>query len=54
MKPNLAFSASQWFSDATYELIQYFDHLNSTEWAILSACAVAFGFICLKGQSLRN
>jgi len=50
----LAVSISSWFNDAFYELVHYFDHLNSTEWAIISASAVAFGFICLKGESLRN
>jgi hypothetical protein len=50
----IAFSLSRWFSDALGELTRYFSHLNSTQWAILSASAVAFGFMCLKGQSLRN
>jgi len=50
----IAFSISGWFSDSLGELVRYFDHLNSTEWAIISASAVAFGFMCLKGQSLRN
>jgi|GEM_PF-1490065 len=54
MKFTLAMSISSWFNDAFYELIHYFDHLNSTEWAIISASAVAFGFMCLKGQSLRD
>ncbi len=50
----LAFSTSQWFADALYELVHYFDHLNRTEWAIISASAVAFGFICLRGNSIRG
>lgn len=50
----IAFSISGWFSDSLGELVRYFDHLNSTEWAIISVSAVAFGFMCLKGQSLRN
>lgn len=50
----IAFSISGWFSDSLGELVRYLDHLNSTEWAIISASAVAFGFMCLKGQSLRN
>jgi hypothetical protein len=54
MNPFPAFSLSQWFSDAIQELVHYFDHLNTTEWAIISASAVAFGFLCLRGTSLRN
>ncbi len=54
MKFLLAMSLGSWFNDSLYELVRYFDHLNATEWAILSASAVAFGFICLKGESLRN
>jgi hypothetical protein len=48
------FSFSNWFSEARYDLMRYFDTLNSTEWGIISATAVAFGFICLKGDSIRR
>ena len=54
MNTTPAFSLSQWFSDALHELVYYFDHLNTTEWAIISASAVIFGFLCLRGTSLRN
>jgi len=50
----IAFSISQWFSDSLGELVRYFDHLNSTEWAIISASTVVFGFMCLRGDSIRR
>lgn len=49
----LAFSLSQWFQDATTELSSYFSTMNTTQWGIVSACAVAFGFLCLKGTGLK-
>ena len=53
MNSLLAFSLSNWFSESLYDLVHYFDHLNGTEWAIISGSAVVFGFACLKGTSLR-
>ena len=49
-----AFSFSDWFSSATHELVYYFNHMNTTQWGIVSACAVAFGFLCLKGTGLNH
>ncbi len=49
-----AFSFSDWFSSATHELVYYFNHMNTTQWGIVSACAVAFGFLCLKGTGLNR
>jgi hypothetical protein len=54
MNTTPAFSMSRWFSDALQELVNYSDRLNTTEWAIISASAVIFGFLCLRGTSYRN
>jgi hypothetical protein len=43
-----------WFSDALDELLRYFGDMNTTQWGILSACAVAFGFFCMRSQDLRR
>ena len=48
-----AFSLSGWFFEAWSELVRYFNTMNTTQWGVVSACAVAFGFLCLKGTSLR-
>ena len=53
MNSLFAFSLSNWFSESLYDLVHDFDHLNGTEWAIISGSAVVFGFACLKGTSLR-
>jgi hypothetical protein len=49
-----AFSLSVWFSSATRELVYYFNHMNTMQWGIVSACAVAFGFLCLKGTGANR
>jgi hypothetical protein len=49
-----AFSISGWFSSATHELMYYFNHMNNVQWGIVSACAVAFGFLCLKGTGANR
>ena len=49
-----AFSLSGWFSAATHELLYYFNHMNTTQWGIVAACAVSFGFLCLKGTGLNR
>jgi hypothetical protein len=50
----LAFSLSQWFQDAVAELSGYFATMNTTQWGIVSACAVGFGFLCLRGTGLKR
>ncbi len=50
----LAFSFGDWFRDASYELSYYFSHMNKTQWGIVSACSVAFGFLCLKGTGINR
>lgn len=48
----LAFSLVYWFADAWSELIRSFHSMNSMQWAIMSACSVAFGFLCLRGTKI--
>ncbi|GAA5507092.1 hypothetical protein [Novipirellula caenicola] len=50
----LAFSLGDWFRDACNELTYYFGHMNKTQWGIVSACSVAFGFLCLKGTGINR
>jgi len=50
----IAFAFDQYFRDVIGEFVRYFDHLNSTEWAIISASAVTFGFVCLRGTTIRD
>jgi hypothetical protein len=45
---------SSWFFDAWGELVRYFNTMSTTQWGIVSACAVAFGFLCLKGSGLNR
>jgi len=49
----LAFSLTDYFWDSWWELKHYFSHLNRTQWAIMSACVVAFGFLCMRGNVLK-
>lgn len=50
----LAFSLSTWFSGAWLELCQYFNNMSTTQWGVIAAASVAFGFLCLRGNSLRH
>lgn len=49
----LAFSVTDWFSDSWYELRQYAGNLNKTHWGIMAATSCLFGFLCLRGNTLR-
>ncbi|MEM9587385.1 MAG: hypothetical protein AAGA03_08885 [Planctomycetota bacterium] len=49
-----AWSFSGWFWAAWRELCRYIDRMGTTEWAVMAAAAVAFGFLCLKGHSLKQ
>lgn len=49
----LGFSLRLWFDDACNELVNYFDRMDTTHWMVISACAVFFGFLCLRGTSLK-
>ena len=48
------FSLSAWFFEAWAELTRAFNHMNTTQWGIVSAASVAFGFLCLKGSSINK
>ena len=48
------FSLSDWLNDAVAEFVHYFNHMNSKQWGIVSAASVAFGFLCMKGHSIRG
>ncbi|TWT54693.1 hypothetical protein Pla22_23440 [Rubripirellula amarantea] len=50
----LAFSLTLWLSDAWGELVRYLANLNTWQWGIVSACAVVFGFLCLKGTGINR
>ncbi len=49
-----AFSLSGWFFDAWGELVRYFNTMNTMQWGVVSACAVAFGFLCLRGTKINR
>jgi len=42
------------FLDAWADLTTYFSSLTSIQWGILATCAVAFGFLCLKGPGINR
>ncbi|MEX0824804.1 MAG: hypothetical protein WD119_01485 [Pirellulaceae bacterium] len=44
----------EWFSDALDDLVLYFGDMNTTQWGILSACAVLFGFFCMRSQDVHR
>ncbi|WP_197231066.1 hypothetical protein [Novipirellula artificiosorum] len=50
----LAFSISDWSSEALNELVRYFNRMSVTQWGIMSACAVTFGFLCLRGTAIKR
>jgi hypothetical protein len=47
------YSLKQWFGDASAELWHYFITMTPTHWMIISACAVFFGFLCLRGTGIK-
>ncbi|SMP58840.1 hypothetical protein SAMN06265222_106131 [Neorhodopirellula lusitana] len=49
-----AFSLTDWLWDSWYELRHYTTHLNKTQWGIMAASSVLFGFVCLKGNPIRH
>lgn len=50
----LSNSLQLWFMDAFNELVDYFHHMSVTQWAIISAMAVSFGFLCMRGNALNR
>ncbi len=49
----VAWSLQRWFRDAYVELTRYFEQMSTTQYGILAAATVAFGFLCLRGYQLR-
>ena len=47
------YSLKRWFGDASAELWHYFITMTPTHWMIISACAVFFGFLCLRGTGIK-
>ena len=47
-----AFSISGWFSSVMRILGGAFNTMDITQWGIVAASAVIFGFLCLKGTAL--
>lgn len=48
------FRFQEWFQRAWRELTTYLSEMNQTHWAVLATCAVAFGFLCLRGTNIRG
>ena len=48
------FSFSTWFFDAWGDLVRYFNTMNTMQWGVVAACAVTFGFLCLKGSGINR
>ena len=48
------FSFSAWFFEAWSDLVRYFHTMNTLQWGIVSASAVIFGFLCLKGSGINR
>lgn len=49
-----SFSLSGWLFDVWTELTYAFDNMNTTQWGIVAASVVVFGFLCLKGSGVHH
>lgn len=49
-----SFTLSGWFMDVWTELTRWFSTMNTTQWGIVSASAVIFGFLCLRGSDVNR
>ena len=49
----LAFSLQSWGRDAVLEVTRYFEQMSATQYGILAAASVIFGFLCLRGYQIR-
>ena len=47
-------SLTTWFFDSWAEVVVYFHSMSVTQWGVISASAVAFGFLCLRGNGLQH
>ncbi|MAI71882.1 MAG: hypothetical protein CMM01_13335 [Rhodopirellula sp.] len=43
-----------WFFEAWTELSCYLRSMGVTQWGVVSASVVAFGFLCLRGNGIRH
>ena len=49
-----SFSLTGWFFAAWAELVRYFHAMDALQYGIVAGCAVAFGFLCLKGTGINR
>ncbi len=54
LSPLLAASISVWIRDVQNELISYANQMTTYHWGVVAGCAVAFGFLCLKGPGVNR
>ncbi|MCO8120593.1 hypothetical protein NHH03_02500 [Stieleria sp. TO1_6] len=47
-------SINDWIRDSGNELSGYTSQMSTTHWGIVAGCAVAFGFMCLKGPGVNR
>lgn len=50
----LVASISLWVQDVRNELMTYTSQMTTYHWGVVSACAVGFGFLCLKGSGVNR
>ncbi|QDV61040.1 hypothetical protein [Crateriforma conspicua] len=48
------FSVTRWLWSAWGELCSYTLHMSTTQWGILAASTIAFGFMCLRGYDIKT
>ena len=49
-----AFLVAGWLSSVSHELVTCFNTMSVMQWGIVAGCAVAFGFLCLKGTNVNR
>ena len=54
IQPPLLASVSDLIRDVGNELTTYSSQMTTTHWGIVAGCAVAFGFLCLKGSGVNR
>ena len=47
-------SITVWIRDVQNELSSYTNQMTTYHWGVVAGCAVAFGFLCLKGPGLNR
>lgn len=52
--PPVLASVSDLIRDVGNELTTYSSQMTTTHWGIVAGCAVAFGFLCLKGSGVNR